>query len=82
MCIVSWGWDRNAPGAANIGVAQLVGELLQLVSVEMVIIPEHVVVTRAGGSLDTCTQLFVDIVGIMKSFNANLGESKGKSRTQ
>ena len=65
MCIVSWGWDRDAPGAANIGVTELVGQLLQLVSVEMVVIPQHMVVTRAGGSLDTCTQLFVNIDGII-----------------
>jgi len=61
VCIVSWGWDRDTPGAANVGVTQLVGELLQLVSVEMVVVPQHVVVTRAGGSLDTLVRAKVKV---------------------
>lgn len=47
------GWCRNGDrtGAAHVGVAQLVGEDLQLIRGEMVVIPQHVVVGRPAGSL-------------------------------
>ena len=51
--VVGGGGDGDAPGAPDVGVAQLVGQLLQLVSVKVVIIPEHVVVARPRGALDT-----------------------------
>ena len=43
--------QNSKPG---IGVAQLVGQLLQLVCVEVIVVPEHVVVAVAGhaGALD------------------------------
>ena len=40
--------------AADVSVAQLVGQLLQLVSIEMIIIPKDVVVTWSRCALDTC----------------------------
>ena len=53
MGVVGGGGDGDAPGAPDVGVAQLVGQLLQLIRVKVVIIPEHVVVTRPRGALDT-----------------------------
>ena len=53
VSVVGGGGDGDAPGAPDVGVAQLVGQLLQLISVKVVIIPEHVVVTRPRGALDT-----------------------------
>ena len=52
--VVSRGRDGDGPGAPDVGVAQLVGQLLQLVSIEMIIIPEDVVVTWPRRALDTC----------------------------
>ena len=52
--VVGRGRDGDGPGAPDVGVAQLVGQLLQLVSIEVVIIPEDVVVAGPGGALDTC----------------------------
>ena len=52
--VVGRGRDGDGPGAPDVGVAQLVGQLLQLVSIEMIIIPENVVVAGPGGALDTC----------------------------
>ena len=43
MCIVSWGWDGYTSSTPHVGVAQLVRQHLQLVSVKMVVIPEDVV---------------------------------------
>jgi len=51
--VVGRGGDGDGPGAPDVGVAQLVGQLLQLVSIEMIIVPENVVVAGSGGSLDT-----------------------------
>ena len=56
MCVVGRGGDGDGPGAPDVGVAQLVGQLLQLVSVEMVIIPEDVIVAGTRCSLDTCNE--------------------------
>ena len=61
MGVVGGGGDGDGPGAAHVGVAQLVGQLLQLVRVEVVIVPEHVVVARPRGALDTCTHAGVSI---------------------
>ena len=46
--------NGNAASAPDVGVAQLVGELLQLVRIEVIVIPQHVVVAGPGGALDTC----------------------------
>ena len=45
MSIVSWSWDGDRPGAPDIGVTQLIGQLLQLISVKMVVIPQDMIVT-------------------------------------
>lgn len=51
MSVVSWCWDGDGPGAAHVGVAQLVGEDLQLIRREVVVVPEHVVMRRPAGAL-------------------------------
>lgn len=47
------GRRRNGDGAsaAHVRVAHLVGQLLQLVGGEAVVVPEHVVVRRTGSAL-------------------------------
>lgn len=45
--------DGDGAGAADVGVAQLVGEELQLVRSETVVVPEDVVVGGTAGSLRT-----------------------------
>ena len=51
MGVVGWCWDGNWPGAAHVSVAKLVGENLQFVWSEVVVVPEHVVVRRPAGAL-------------------------------
>lgn len=51
MGVVGWCWDGNWPCAAYIGVAELVGEDLQLIWREVVVVPEHMVVRRPAGTL-------------------------------
>ena len=53
MSVVCGGWDGDRPGAPHVGVAQLVGQLLQLVGIEMIVVPEDVVVAGTRGALDT-----------------------------
>ena len=48
-------WDGDRAGAAHVGVAQLVGEHLQLVRGEMVVVPQHVVVGGPAGALQRRT---------------------------
>ena len=54
--VVGGGGDGHWARAPDVGVTQLVSKLLQLVSVKVVIIPEHVVVARARCALDTWEQ--------------------------
>ena len=51
VCIVGWGWNGHRPCAAHIGVTQLVGQDLQLIGCEAVVIPKHVVVRRSTRTL-------------------------------
>ena len=51
VCVVGGGWDGHRPGAAHVGVAQLVGEGLELIGCEVVLIPQHVVVRGTGCAL-------------------------------
>ena len=41
----------DAPSAANIGVAQLVGQALEIIGVEPIVIPEDMVMRGTAGSL-------------------------------
>ena len=53
VCVVGGGGDGDGARAPNVGVAQLVSQLLELVSVEVVVIPEDVIVAGPRRALDT-----------------------------
>lgn len=60
MCIVSRGGDGDTAGTADVGVTQLVGQRLELVRVEPVVVPQDVVVRGATGALEN-NQMFIII---------------------
>ena len=47
------GWNADRPGATDICVAELICELLQLVGIKVIVVPEYMVVARPAGALDT-----------------------------
>lgn len=49
--VVGRRWDGDGARAADVSVAQLVGEELQFIGSETVVVPQDVVVGRATGSL-------------------------------
>ena len=51
--VVGWRGDGDGAGAAHIGVAQLVGEDLQLIRGEAVVVPQHIVVRGAARALSS-----------------------------
>ena len=51
VSIIRWCRDANASCASDVSVTQLVGELLQVISIEIVVVPQHVVVSRTRSSL-------------------------------
>lgn len=55
VSIVSWSRDGYTSSAANVSVAELVGENLQLVSIEAIVIPQHMIVRRTTCTLQTRT---------------------------
>ena len=59
--VVGRGRDGDRSGAPHVGVAQLVGQLLQLVRLEPVVIPENVVVSWSGGSLDSLVRAEIEV---------------------
>ena len=77
--VVGRGRDGDRSGAPDVGVAQLVGQLLQLVRLEPagekggvrrttrtrqsppVVIPENVVVSWSGGSLDSLVRAEIEV---------------------
>lgn len=58
MSIVGGGWVGDAAGAAHIGVAELVGQTLQLICCELIVVPEHMVMGGAAGTLEGIKQNF------------------------
>lgn len=52
VSIVGRCWDGHGACAADVGVAQLVSEELEIVSGETVVIPQYVVVRRTTGTLE------------------------------
>ena len=60
--VVSGGGNGDASGATGVGVAQLVGQGLELVSGEAVIIPETAVVAGPRGALDALVWAQVEVV--------------------
>ena len=59
--VVGRGGDGDRSGAPHVGVAQLVGQLLQLVRLEPVVIPENVIVSWSGGPLDPLVGAEVEV---------------------
>lgn len=53
MGVVGGCWDGHGPSTSDVGVTQLVGQHLELVSVEVIIVPQYMVVGRSAGSLQT-----------------------------
>jgi hypothetical protein len=51
MGVISRRRDGHGASAADVGVAQLVGQLLELVGRQVVVVPEHVVVGGPGSAL-------------------------------
>lgn len=49
--VVGGGRDGDGARAANVGVAQLVGEQLKLIGREAVVVPQHVIMGRTAGAL-------------------------------
>lgn len=60
MCVVSRRRDRDGASAAHVRVTELVGEALQLVGPEVVVVPQDVVVGRTG-----CTLLMIEVLIIV-----------------
>ena len=54
--VVCGGGDGHGPGAPGVGVAQLVGQVLQLVRTQVVVVPQTSVVGGTRRSLDTCNE--------------------------
>lgn len=52
VSIVGWRGDRHGARAAHVGVTQLVGEDLQLVGREAIVVPQDVVVGRPACPLE------------------------------
>jgi len=61
MSVVCGSGDGDGACAADVCVTQLVGQLLELVSIKMIIIPEHVIVAGAGGALDTLMRAEIEV---------------------
>ena len=60
VCVVGGGGDGDGARAANISVAQLVSQHLQLVRREVVVVPQHVVMRRTRRSLGVKCTVMVD----------------------
>ncbi len=52
MSVIGWGWDGNTPVTAEEDMAELIRELLQVISCEVVIIAEYVVVAWPARTLE------------------------------
>lgn len=55
--VVSWSRDGDGARAAHVGVAQLVGEELELVAGETVVVPQNVVVGGPARTLERRRQV-------------------------
>ena len=53
--------DGDRSSAPHVGVTQLVRQLLQFVSLEPVVIPENVIVSWSGGSLDSLVRAEIEV---------------------
>lgn len=51
MRVISWRWNWHGTGASDISVAQLIRQTLQFVRVEVVVVPQHVVMRWSARAL-------------------------------
>lgn len=51
MSIVSWSRYGDRAGTPDIGVTQLISETLKLITVKVVVIPQHMVMAGSAGTL-------------------------------
>ena len=51
----------TVPGASTVEMTEIVSQHLQLVSSELVVVPEHLVVARPAGPLDTLVRQKVEV---------------------
>ena len=66
MCVVGRCRDAHTARAAHVRVTQLIRQHLQLVGVEVIVVPQHVVVRRARRALDAgvAAQVEVELGGM------------------
>ena len=74
--VVGRGWNADRPGATDICVAELICELLQLVGVKVIVIPEYMVVAWPAGALDTLVRAKVE-VKLCRVCDANINGGAG-----
>ena len=60
--VVCGGGDGHGPGAPGVGVAQLVGQVLQLVRTQVVVVPQTSVVGGTRCSLDTLVGAQIEVI--------------------
>ena len=68
MSIISWSWNGDTSGTTNICMAQLVCELLEFISVKVIIIPKYVVMTWSRCALNTWNDYQIGITNYSQSF--------------
>ena len=51
MSVVGWGGVGHAAGASYVSVTELIGQALQLVCCELIVVPQHMVMGGAAGTL-------------------------------
>lgn len=61
MRVVSWRRNGNRSGASDVSVAKLVGQALQFVGVEVVVVPQDVIVGRSTCALNTLMTAQVEV---------------------
>ena len=61
VSVVGGGGVGHCSGASGVEVTQVVGEDLQLVSGELAVVPQHLVVTGSAGALDPLVTQQVEV---------------------
>lgn len=61
MSVIGRRRNRHRSSAAHVSVAQLVGETLQFIGSELIIVPEHVVVRRPRCALDAGMRAEIEV---------------------
>ena len=78
VSVVGGGGVGHCSGASRVEVTQEVGENLQLVSGELTVVPQHLVVTGSAGALDPLVTQQVEVsLGGMVDALVHHGPSQG-----